>query len=139
MPSQDCVIFVVKPDGLSRTVGSCPLITLIREFFDLAHLRIAFETEKRLTEEGVRKLYKILNQPSEYGERWKTDVISHMCSGPVFWFLLYGDNAQDKAKLIKDFLRAGFTDRKTERGKIIENIAHVVDLNDFKDSIDVLY
>lgn len=138
-PSPDFAIFVVKPDGLSQIVGDYPLIDLLRGLFDSTKLKVAFEAEGKLTEEGVRKIYKILSQSSEYGERWKTDVISHMCSRPVLWFLLCGDDAQKKAKLIKNFLRSNLTNRESERGKVVENIAHVVDHDDFRDSIDVLF
>lgn len=138
-PSPDFAIFVIKPDGLTRIISDYPLIDLIRGLFDSAKLKIAFEAEKKLTEEGVRKIYKILDQPSEYGESWKNAVVNHMCSRPVYWFLLCGDDAQKKAKLIKDFLRSSLTNRENERGKIVENIVHVVDQNDFRDSIDVLF
>lgn len=138
-PSPDFAVFVIKPDGLLRNVGGISVPVLVKGLFTSINLEIILQSERLLTEESVRRLYRILNQPSEYGEDWKREVAEHMCSRPVVSFLLYGKDAESKVKLIKDYLRLKLTDRNIEREKIVENVAHVADLEDFRESVKILF
>lgn len=132
-------IFIIKPDGQRRKVAGHPLLQIIIGLIEASGLNIKEEVDKRLDETQIRLIYPVLNQPSEYGEQWKYDVIEALQAAPLRALIVEGEAAESKAKIIRNNLRETLTDRTTERGKVIENIAHVSDRDDYDTTYQVLF
>lgn len=132
-------IFMIKPDGQKREVAGYPLPQLIIGLIESAGLLIRGQAERQLDENKIRLIYPILSRPSEYGEQWKLDVIHALQVLPLKAFLVEGEQAENKVKIIRSFLRETLTDRTTEGGRVVENIAHVSDTGDFEITYLVLF
>lgn len=138
-------IFLIKPDGQKRTVSGenlnkeYTLPDLIEGLIDSVGLDIIEKKYVQLTEETLRKMYPILNKKDEkYGDAWKVDLIAHLTSEPMQVMLLSGENAQEKAKFIKLHLRKALADPTTQRGIVVENVAHVADHEDYQATYEVM-
>ncbi len=138
-------IFLIKPDGQKREVKSdiltdvYTLPEIIEGLVEAVGLDIVESKFVKLTEESLRKMYPILNQKDEkYGDAWKTDLIAYLTSEPMQVMLLSGENAQEKAKHIKLHLRKVFSDPTTQRGIVVENVAHVADKEDYQATYEVM-
>jgi nucleoside diphosphate kinase len=126
-------VFVVKPDGVSKRIGRRQLPELIGALLQSVGLQINEEIRCQLSERNVRDMYPILAIPDPiYGEEWKKDLIEHLTSEEVIAYHLTGEEAEKKAKIIKRHLRDVLADPTTERGRVIENVAHVADEDDYE-------
>lgn len=132
-------IFMIKPDGQKREVAGFPLPQLISGLLLATDLIIREQSRTLLDEEEIRQIYPVLNQPSDFGEQWKLDVIQALQAAPLQALLIEGVQAENKAKTIRRYLREKLTDRTTEHGKIVENLAHVSDSEDFDITYQVLF
>jgi len=126
-------IFVVKPDGVSRKIGKHQLPDLIDALLRSSGIQICEKTSLDLTEEDVRSMYPVLDIPDLiYGEAWKDDLVKHLTSSEVIAYRLLGTEAEKRAKIVKKHLRDALADPTTQRGKVVENIAHVADRTDYE-------
>lgn len=133
-------IFMIKPCGRRINIGGYQLEELVKGLVQSAGLEIIDESEKFLSPLEVRKIYPILDIPDPtYGEAWKEEVISHLTSDKVQSLLLKGDDAQYKAKTIKNYLRNTLIPNNDFHHKIVKNIAHVSDDQDFDTTFNVLF
>lgn len=139
MAEREHAIFMFKPDGKLGQVGQRSLVEITTALLHSAGLNIERTQEVQLDEHKVNSLYKILNQPSEYGEDWKRKVIEALQETTVLSFLVSGTAANRRARIIKDFLRAKLTYQHTQLGLVVKNIAHVVDDEDFEVSYKILF
>ena len=133
-------IFMMKPCGLEKRVLGHGLSELVIGLFVSSGLNIQTSCSKKLEEADIRNLYPILNIPDPvYGEAWKQEVIDHLTSQPVLAYLLEGINAIEKAKIIKNHLRNVFSEPSSYRSKVVENIAHVPDAEEFSNTYRILF
>jgi len=133
-------LFVIKPDGLDRVVREKRLTQLIEGLFAATGLTRISQIDKNLTKEEVFQIYPILKVPDPvYGEGWKERLITHMTSQQIRCYWIKGEQAEEKANIIKRFLRKTLCDQSTEKGKIIENVAHVADTSDFENTFNVFF
>lgn len=133
-------IFMIKPDAKEISIGRYKLPEIILGLLESTGLKIINESEKKLTESEIRKLYPILEiHDPVYGEQWKNNLIEHLSSEPICSLLVEGEDANNKAKIIKNYLRRNLCDQSTETGKIIKNVAHVPDNEDFEISERILF
>lgn len=141
MNKTEAAIMMVKPCGRRVYIAGYPVEELIKGMVVSSGLEIVRRSEKHLTREDVHNIYPILNVPdTEFGEDWKEDVVQHLTSGPVSALLLTGERAENKARIIKNHLRATLlTKGNGFRSKVVENIAHVADGIDFPDTLRVLF
>ncbi len=138
-------IFLIKPDGQTRSVQgepltrAYPLPEIIEGLINSVGLKIVEQKFVHLTEESLRKMYPILNKTDEkFGDGWKIDLIAHLTGEPMQAILLSGENAQEKAKNIKLHLRKVFADPTSQRGIVVENVAHVADHEDYQATYEVM-
>ncbi|MFA6007386.1 MAG: hypothetical protein WC784_01930 [Candidatus Shapirobacteria bacterium] len=133
-------IFMIKPCGRRMSIGGYSLEELTKGLIQSAGLEIVDESEKLLIPFEVRKIYPILDIPDPiFGETWKEEVISHLTSREVLSLLLEGNDAQPKAKIIKNYLRNTLILDNDFHHKIVKNIAHVADNQDFDTTYNVLF
>lgn len=138
--SKEQAIFLIKPDSQTREIAGHSLPKVIEGLLLAAGQEITQESLTQLSEQNVRDLYTILSIPTpKFGEQWKTDLINHLISEPVEAFLLEGEDAINRARTIKDYLRKTLCDQTTETGKIIKNIGHVPDDEDMEVSSKILF
>lgn len=144
---EDYAIVVIKPSGedlfLESPLGNgdkFSVSTLLLGMLESADLTILRSNTKQLTEEDIYNIYPILSIPDErYGEAWKTEVVEHMTSQPVSSYLVFGEEASLKARLIKNYFRKVLLKDSNYQSKIVKNLAHVVDDDDFLTSFKVLF
>lgn len=140
MSNKEQAIFVLKPDADDHEVYGYSLADVIDGLLTSSGLNIVGESDRRLGSQEIRDLYPILNKPDPiFGEEWKQKLIDHVSSGNVHSLLVEGKDANKKAKIIKNYLRKTLCDQTTEVGKIIKNIAHVPDDEDFDVSEKILF
>lgn len=140
MLNKEQAIFVLKPDADDREVYGYDLADVIDGLLMSSGLNIVCESDRRLGSQEIRDLYPILNKPDPiFGEEWKQTLIDHVSSGNVHSLLVEGKDANKKAKIIKNHLRKSLCDQTTEVGKVIKNIAHVPDEEDFSISKKILF
>lgn len=133
-------ILMIKPCGRRIDIGGYSLEELTKGLIQSAGLEIVDESEKLLSPFEVRKIYPILDIPDPtFGETWKEEVISHLTSSKVLTLLLKGNDAQRKAKIIKNYLRNTLISNNDFHHKIVKNIAHVADDQDFDTTFNVLF
>ncbi|MBN1618653.1 hypothetical protein JW887_04935 [Candidatus Dojkabacteria bacterium] len=136
----NAAILMVKPCGVTTLIGGHSVQELILGMITSAQLEIVMCSQRRLNEHDVRGIYRILNIPDPvYGEAWKYEVISHLTSSDVFSYLVLGDDAVRKTRLIKNHVRQALADPSSYHSKVVENMAHVVDSEDFETSFNILF
>lgn len=129
-------IVLIKPSGLRTWVGGYKLHDLIEGLLVSAGLRIEQQNTKQLTETDLRRMYPKLNIPDPvWGEQWKIDLIKEMTSLPVIFYIVSGEEAERRAKLIRDHIRSILVDPNGSfQNRKVENMMHVVDSKDFSES-----
>lgn len=140
MSNKEQAIFVLKPDAYNYKICGYNLADVIEGLLTSSGLNIVGESDRRLGSQEIKDLYPILNKPDPiFGEGWKQKLIDHVSSGDVHSLLVEGKDANKKAKIIKNYLRQTLCDQTTEVGKVIKNIAHVPDEEDFSVSKEILF
>ena len=91
-------IIMLKPDAENHLVGEHKLSEVIMGIVKSLGLRIEEVGVVDLAEKEIRTIYPVLNEPSEYGEVWKKQVIDHLKSSPITSLLVSGDEALSKSK-----------------------------------------
>ncbi len=134
-------IMLMKPSGINKIIGGFTLPHLVEAMLVSAGLSIREKRRKQLTEQEVRRIYPILNMSDPvYGDTWKALVIEHLTSEPVLSYLIEGDLAVVKAKIIKNHVRRALLNPlEGWYGRIVENFAHVSDEEDFDDTYQVFF
>jgi hypothetical protein len=137
-PRNDYGLFVYKPDS-NRLLGSRALTEVADALLRAVQLEIVDTSFTQVSEEELRLLYTVLNIPSEFGEGWKIAVINHLTQSPLKTHLVRGDNAFKKATIVKSELRSKLTTGTTQKSRVVENVAHVPDPEDFEISYSILF
>lgn len=139
MPKEQA-IFLLKPDAFEIKIRDRELSDVIVGLLLSSGLEILEESEKKLSEPEIRTIFPVLDIPDEkYGEAWKDDVIKHISSRSVRFWLLEGEDAIGRAKAIRNTLRVNLCNRKSENEYIVKNIAHVADAEDLIITRKVLF
>ena len=93
----------------------------------------------QLNENIIRLYQPVLNDPSEFGEEWKAEVIVALSKRPVEILILEGNNALEKANILKKRIRTEYCDQKNYQGRIIFNLIHTAsDVLELENNIRVL-
>lgn len=132
-------ILLIKPSGLSLMIGDNTFEEVLKGLLNSTGLEIAEEKSVGLTEGQIRQIYPIIEEPSEYGDKWKHDLIEHMSSENNLAIIVRGYQVDKKLRILKDYLRNQLTDRSTERGKVVENLMHVAEADEYERTHQVLF
>jgi len=139
-------ILMLKPLFFSTDeVDTCryPYIQDAVELDFLANgLTVVMTSLRNLRMTDVYNLYKPVlrynkEDEEEYGIWWKTEILKYLSEAPVFSYLLTGDDALKKTKMIKNKFRKMVS--KDARTKVIENVGHVPETNEFWLSLQLLF
>jgi len=133
-------IVVIKPGGVRETVGGVLLPRIVTGLLSSAGLEVTQRETIVLDEPRVRRLYPILEVPDlVYGEGWKVRLITHMTGGQCEALVVEGVQAQRRAVLIKRLIRQALRPDDTPEHRVINNLIHVPDPEEFCLVYDVLF
>lgn len=118
----EVTLVLIKPDAFARNLDST-ILHFLRE----SGLRVVAKKKVQLNEDMVRAYQPILNEPSEFGEGWKTEAIMALSVRPVLVLLVKGDNAIQKANLLKKQIRSIYCVDPGYKGRVIFNLLHTAD------------
>lgn len=143
--SEDLTILTLKPGFYPRHPRSgAPLQRYMEGLVTAAQLDVLSTTETTLSGVDVCGLYRDVLPPNpeddaRFGTDWKRGLLSYMTSSTVFSYLLAGDNAFHKTHYLKNYVRSLNTVEGDETSKVIENVGHVPDPEDFDISLEILF
>lgn len=138
LPKEKAVL-LIKPSGLNLNIDNHTFEEILKGLLNSTGLEITEEKKVDLTEQQIRKIYPVIEEPSEYGDRWKHDLIEHMSSESNTAIIVQGYEVDKKLRILKDYLRNKLTDRSTERGKVVENLLHVAEADEYNRTYEVLF
>lgn len=110
---------MVKPDGIAQQ-----LIDTIRGRIIASNLQIVMEVDSEINRETIAKLYASVS-----GRDFYPEVLDHLSSVPLHFFLLEGENAISIARTIigKSKLSGLRLEFATD---VVRNVAHAPDCSD---------
>lgn len=108
-----------------------------------AGMDVLCTAETSLSGVDVCELYRDVLPPNladdaEFGTTWKRDLIRYMTSSPVFSYLCQGPNAFKTVQGIKNEARRANMGGD-EWSKVVANVGHVPDPEDFAVSLKILF
>jgi len=139
LSAHEKAILLLKPDALERNVGEYAFKDVLKGLLDGAQVSIVQQSEVQLNEDQVHAIYPVIDEPSEYGDQWKQDVIDHLTSEPVEVIVVEGQDLQHKLQTLKYYIRDRLTDRSAQEGLVVKNLLHVTDADEFEDTYDTIF
>lgn len=121
----ELAIIMIKPDAIRRNLTG-EIISLIRQ----ADLHITSTKNIQLTESTIRAFQPVMNEPSEFGEEWKQEVIVALSATPVIVLLVSGENALTKSNRIKRLIRKQYAPGDHYLHRVVHNLIHATDTVD---------
>lgn len=130
----ELALVMIKPDAFVRGLDA----TILRSLEENG-LEVVARKMVQLDEEMIRAYQPVLNEPSEFGEEWKTEAIFALSARPVLIVLVRGDSAIRKASLLKKQIRSAYCLDSGYRDRVIFNLLHTADdLIELENNIRVL-
>jgi len=125
---------------MRKFVGNYQLRDLVIGLVVLSDLSIVDIRELVLSKEQIRSMYPKLDLPDLVnGEDWKEDLINHLQSGPSAVYHLSGEHAHKNAKTIRDSIRQQFATSNDYTSKLLENLIHVSDTQDYESEYGLFF
>lgn len=118
----DTALVLIKPDSYERGLDA----VIFQRLRDNG-LEIVVKKVILLNEEMIRAYQPILNEPSEFGESWKIEVITALTRCPVEVLIVKGENAMRKAYLLKKQMRSEYCHGSDYQSRVIFNLLHTAD------------
>lgn len=115
----DRCIFLIKPDAIARG-----LVEPIRRQICEAGFAILAERTVLLTETMIRAYQPALDEPSEFGEDWKREVVELQTSAPVIIVAVERYAAMETARILKRNIRAQFSPGDHYLPRVVLNLLH---------------
>jgi|GEM_PF-3308692 len=135
MPMLEKALVLIKPDSYERGLHS-EIFQRIEE----SNLKIVARKILMLTEEMIRAYQPVLNEPSEFGEGWKNEVILALTRLPVEILIVEGDDAILKISLLKRQMRAEYCYGCDYQSRVIFNLIHSADnISELENNINILF
>lgn len=122
---EELAIIMIKPDAIRRNLTG-EIVSLIRQ----ADLHITSTKSIQLTESTIRAFQPVMNEPSEFGEEWKQEVIAALSAAPVIVMLVLGENALVKSNRIKRSIRKQYAPGDHYLHRVVHNLIHATDTSD---------
>lgn len=132
-------IIMLKPEALGKMVGNLPFRDVLQGLLDSMNIEVTSESLQQLNEEQIHKIYPILDQPSEYGDDWKEEVVNHLSTNPVDIMVVRGKGLQSKLQRWKYYLRDKLSGEGTPEGFVLKNMLHVSDADEFERVHDAIF
>lgn len=127
-------LVLIKPDAYERGLRE----VIFREL-DAEGLAVVTTKVLSLDEKTIRAYQPVLNEPSEFGEGWKTEVVEALSLHPVEVLIVKGENALIKARSIKKRMRSKHCPGTDYQSRVIYNLLHTADdPSELKNNIAVL-
>ena len=127
-------IVLIKPDAYERNLHGEILRRLEENGLKVVARKIVL-----LDEEIIREYQPILNEPSEFGEGWKSEAIEALSRCPVEVLVVKGEGALAKTYLLKKQIRSEYCHGPDYRSRVIFNLIHTADDHlELKKNIEVL-
>lgn len=136
---QEKWIVLIKPDCMNKIIDGIWFPDIITDLFSVLNLDIEQEGEKMLTHEDLYDLFPPLSKPCDYWWHWKPLFIQHMTAEKVKYYLLNWEKTNEKIYLLKQKIRKELVDILSWENKVVYNLLHTVDREDFEKSYDVLF
>lgn len=135
-------LIILKPDFLDKKSERLGYTfdQILQGLIESTQLKILSLTQKKLTEQEVKAVYdSIFSRKPKYEDAlsFRSELLEYMQSSEIQIYLVFGDNAQQKAELIKQSYR-NIVNLEPGTSKV-KNILHVPDTNEFADTIETLY
>lgn len=144
VPVDELTILTLKPGFYPNhpTTGA-PLQYSMEAAMAAANIDVLCTAETGLSGVDVCELYRDVLPPNpaddaKYGTGWKRDLVRYMTSSPVFSYVCRGNNAYKTVRGIKDKARRANMNGD-EWSKVVANVGHVPDPEDFVISLGVLF
>lgn len=144
VPESELALFTLKPGFFpNHPKTGEPLQKALEAEIVTSGIDVLCTSEADLTGLDVYELYRrvLLPNPEDdakFGIGWKKDLVSYMSSGPVFSYACRGIDAFSTVQAIKNDVR-----RRNNKGdewtKVVANVGHVPDREDFDISLQVLF
>jgi|GEM_PF-1190886 len=139
---QDPAIFMIKPDFFPEYNGM-PLQQYIEGMLTSVQLDVLCTSQRTLSPEQVYELYETVLKPhpendAKYGTEWKSEVVDYISGGEVHAYLLAGEDAENRARIVKNHLRNVIGDSSVA-SRIVRNVGHVCDKEDFEVTLQHLF
>jgi nucleoside diphosphate kinase len=131
----DIALVLIKPDSFVRDLDA-----LIIQQLEEQELEIVAKKIVQMDEQMIRAYQPILNEPSEFGEEWKTEAIVALTSRPVAVLIVRGEDAMQKTLLLKKQIRSKYCPGSDYQSRIIFNLLHTADSpSELENNINVLF
>lgn len=133
-------VWIIKPDWVSAIFDWKSFSTIFEEKLYKQKIEILDVFDIHLDELWLRRIFPILNIPSDFWEEWKQDFIKHMQTTKIKTYLLEGENACSVLAAIKKELR--YTLLKNNQDylyRVIKNLLHTADIEDLDETIKTVY
>lgn len=122
-------IIMIKPDALQRNLAE-HVLSLV----GMADLHILATEIIQLNEQLIRAFQPVMNEPSEFGEQWKQEVVVALTATPVVVLLVHGEDAIARSNSIKRAVRSQYAPGEHYRTRVIYNLMHAADSPDEVDN-----
>lgn len=130
----DLALVLLKPDSFARSLDTIIIQRLSEEGLEIIARKIV-----QMDERIIRAYQPILNEPSEFGEEWKFEVITALSCRPVEILIVQGKDALQKVRLLKKQVRSKYCPGLDYQNRIVFNLLHTADnLLELENNIKVL-
>jgi nucleoside diphosphate kinase len=115
-------LFLIKPDA-----AACGLRDTIVALIAAEGFRILFSRQIELDEARIRAYQPVMNEPSEFGEGWKQEVLAAQTSGPSLVLVVERVDALAAGYALKKRIRAAYAPGEHYHQRVIFNLLHAPD------------
>ncbi|RUP40650.1 MAG: hypothetical protein EKK63_06945 [Acinetobacter sp.] len=131
-------VIMLKPEALDKMIGRTSFKEVLIGLLDSMDIEVISDTPMRLNEQQIHDIYPILDEPSEYGDIWKSQVVSHLSDNPVEILVVRGKGLQYKLQNWKYHLRQRLSEPE-QNGFVLKNMLHVSDEGEYGRIHDSLF
>ena len=118
----ELALVMIKPDAFERHLDET-----IRASLTQGGLEIIFRKNLQLDECLIRAYQPVLDEPSEFGEDWKKEVMVALTKRTVEILIVKGQDALLRVRLLKKRLRSIYCPGEDYHDRVIFNLLHTTD------------
>ena len=115
-------LFLIKPDAAARGLRDIIVKLIVEEGFAILHTKSI-----QLDEALIRAYQPVMNEPSEFGEEWKHEVLMAQTSGLSEVLVVERVNALEAARALKKRIRSTYAPGAHYHQRVIFNLLHSPD------------
>lgn len=139
LASNEYWIFLIKPDGLSLNVDGCSFRQFLLNIVDMVWFDVLETYRTSLNLNELKILFPPFWADISLRDWRKDDFKKYMLNREVEIILFYWKGAIEKSCILKQVIRESLIKPQDNYHKVIANLLHSVDREDFETSYKLLF